>query len=153
MYTLKQEQQLYCTIDTAWDFFSNPFNLNEITPKKMGFRVLNITSADPIYEGMLIEYHVSPLFGIKLFWQTLIKNLNAPHSFIDQQRKGPYQFWEHKHEFIPNEDGVLMKDTIRYQVPFGLLGRIFHPVIRKKLEEIFAYRYQTLEKRFGRKND
>ena len=34
-------------------------------------------------------------------------------------RKGPYKLWNHFHEFIPNKEGVLMKDTVDYELPFG----------------------------------
>ena len=33
--TLKVSQELNITIDEAWDFFSNPKNLSEITPNDM----------------------------------------------------------------------------------------------------------------------
>ena len=33
--TLKVSQELDISLDEAWDFFSNPKNLSEITPKDM----------------------------------------------------------------------------------------------------------------------
>ena len=49
------------SIDEAWDFFSNPQNLSEITPKDMGF---NITSeiSNQMYPGQIISYKVSPVW-------------------------------------------------------------------------------------------
>ncbi|MDX1350202.1 MAG: cell division inhibitor, partial [Putridiphycobacter sp.] len=49
------------------------------------------------------------------------------------------------------EGGVLMKDIISYQPPFGFLGAMANAiVIKKKLNEIFNYRTKAIEKRFGR---
>ena len=43
-----------------------------------------------------------------------------------------------------------MVDILDYALPFGILGRIFHPVIvRPKLNEIFNYRREKLIKIFG----
>ncbi|MNI12965.1 hypothetical protein D3C81_1326940 [compost metagenome] len=71
-------------------------------------------------------------------------------SFTDFQLKGPYAYWNHFHEFIPNEKGVLVKDRIDYELPLGILGTIVHGVfVKKKLEQIFDYRYQVLEKLFN----
>ncbi|QBJ88359.1 hypothetical protein DDI74_19955 [Chryseobacterium gleum] len=148
-HTLFREQQLNCDIETAWKFFSSANNLSEITPKDMGFIVLTKMEDDEIYEGMLIDYYVSPLFGIRMKWQTEITHIDFQKSFIDFQKKGPYKLWNHHHEFIPNEEGVLMRDTIDYELPMGFLGEIAHRLfVRKKLEYIFDYRFRVLSKLF-----
>ncbi|KMQ60177.1 SRPBCC domain-containing protein [Chryseobacterium angstadtii] len=149
---LFREQQLNCNIETAWKFFSSANNLTEITPKDMNFIVLTKMENDEIVEGMLIDYYVSPLFGIKMKWQTEILKVDFQKSFIDFQKKGPYKLWHHHHEFIPNEKGVLMKDTVDYELPMGFLGEMAHSLfVKKKLEDIFNYRYTVLEKMFSTK--
>lgn len=152
VYRLFREQQLNCDIDTAWKFFSSANNLSEITPKDMNFIVLTPMENDEIYEGMIIDYHVSPLLGIKLDWKTEITQVVFHKSFTDFQKKGPYKLWNHFHEFIPNEQGVLMRDTVDYELPFGFLGDIAHSLfVRKKLDHIFGYRYKVLEELFNQK--
>lgn len=146
---LFREQQLNCDLETAWKFFSSANNLSEITPKDMGFTVLTEMEDDEIYEGMLIDYYVSPLFGIKMKWQTEIIHVDFQKSFIDFQKKGPYKLWKHHHEFIPNDEGVLMKDTIDYELPMGFLGEVAHSLfVKKKLEYIFDYRFRVLSRLF-----
>ncbi|WP_336959418.1 SRPBCC family protein [Chryseobacterium contaminans] len=146
---LFREQQLNCDIETAWKFFSSANNLSEITPKDMGFTVLSEMEDDEIYEGMLIDYYVSPLFGFKMKWQTEITHVDFQKSFVDFQKKGPYKLWNHHHEFIPNDGGVLMKDTIDYELPMGFLGEIAHSLfVKKKLEYIFDYRFRVLSRLF-----
>lgn len=148
-HTLFREQQLNCDLATAWKFFSSANNLSEITPKDMGFIVLTEMENDEIYEGMIIDYYVSPLFGIKMKWQTEITHVDFQKSFIDFQKKGPYKLWNHHHEFIPNKEGVLMRDTIEYELPLGFLGEIAHSLfVKKKLEYIFDYRFRILSKLF-----
>ncbi len=150
VYQLKKEQQLHCDLRLAWEFFSSPYNLSRITPKDIGFKVLSELHRVPIYEGMFIDYEVSPLWGIPLRWQTKITRVQHQQHFVDFQQKGPYKWWSHHHEFIPNENGVLMKDTVHYELPFGVLGRIAHGlVVRKKLEAIFNYRELALEQLFN----
>ncbi len=149
-YQLFREQQLFCDLDTAWNFFSNPNNLSKITPKDMGFTVLSQPDSDKIYEGMLIDYTVSPILRIPLSWQTRITQVDWNKSFTDFQQKGPYKYWNHFHEFIPNNKGVLMRDTVDYELPLGILGTLAHRVmVKKKLENIFNYRYTVLEKLFN----
>ncbi|ERJ61354.1 SRPBCC family protein [Sphingobacterium paucimobilis] len=146
---LYRKQQLHCDIQTAWDFFSSPMNLSKITPDDMGFTVLSDFRKEPIYEGMIIDYTVSPILGIPLKWRTRITQVDSLKSFTDLQEKGPYKYWNHFHEFIPNADGVLMKDTVDYELPWGMLGAIAHQTfVRNKLESIFDFRYRVLEQKF-----
>lgn len=143
---LYREQQLNCDLQTAWDFFSSPTNLPKITPKDMAFTVLSEQKTDTIFEGMIIDYTVSPFLGIPLKWKTRITSVIPNKSFTDFQEKGPYKLWNHHHEFIPNEKGVLMIDKVDYELPFGILGNIAYALfVKKKLEKIFNYRFQILE--------
>lgn len=152
-YQLYREQQLNCDQETAWKFFSSPNNLAKITPKDMGFTVLSNLDDQPIKVGMVIDYTVSPLFGIPLRWKTKIIQVDYLNSFTDFQEKGPYKLWHHHHQFIPNEKGILMKDTVDYELPFGILGRIVHSlIVKNKVKAIFDYRYQVLEKMFNNKS-
>ena len=148
---LYREQQLNCDIETAWKFFSSANNLSKITPKEMNFVVLTKMENDEIYEGMNIDYYVSPLFGIKMKWRTKIIQVDYQKSFTDFQEQGPYKLWHHHHEFIPNENGIFMKDTVDYELPLGFLGEIAHSIlVKKKVEDIFTYRYRILEDMFNK---
>ena len=145
-YQLHRIQQLPCDVATAWKFFSSPHNLSHITPKEMKFTVLSNLSDDSLYEGMLIDYTVSPLFGIPLRWQTRITQVDEGKYFMDVQQIGPFRHWIHLHEFIPNANGVLMKDTVVYNLPLGVFGSIAHTLmVRHKLNSIFDYRYKVLD--------
>ena len=152
-YQLYREQQIDCDIETAWEFFSSPFNLSKITPKDMGFTVTSDLGDQAIYEGMEINYTVSPLLRIPMKWKTIITDVEFQKSFTDFQAQGPYKYWNHFHEFEANAKGVLIKDTVDYELPFGFLGSIAHRLfVRKMLESIFSYRVQFLEKAFNQTN-
>lgn len=150
IYYYKTEQFLSTDINTAWNFFSSAKNLARITPPELDFNILTALAEKDIYQGMLIEYTIRPLFGILLNWQTQILTIKKPEMFIDKQLKGPYKIWEHTHEFIQTEKGVLMKDSVKYLLPFGILGNIAHSLfVRRKIERIFNYRKQVLNKIFN----
>ncbi len=150
IYYFRTEHLLPVSIDRAWDFFSSAKNLALITPPEMDFKILTKLDDKEIHEGMLIDYTVKPVFGIPLNWQTEITYVNRPHSFADRQIKGPYKIWEHTHTFIPKENGVLMKDEIKYQIPLGILGQLAHTIfVKDKVKEIFQFREKALEKIFG----
>ena len=147
---LYREQQVNSDIKTAWEFFSSPHNLSKITPDDMEFTVMSDLGDKTIYEGMEIDYTVSPQLRIPMKWKTIITDVEFQKSFTDVQAKGPYKYWNHFHEFEANDKGVLIKDTVTYEMPFGFLGTIAHKLfVRKKVESIFDYRFQYLEKKFN----
>lgn len=150
-YKLYREQQLNCDLETAWEFFSSPYNLSKITPQDMGFTVTSdLDDHQAIYEGMEISYIVSPLLKIPMKWKTKITKVEFQKNFTDIQAKGPYKYWSHFHELEANDKGVLVKDTVNYEMPFGFIGTIVHKLfVRKKLESIFSYRYQFLDRKFN----
>lgn len=150
IYRFSAVQKLPLVIEDAWDFFSEPNNLSKITPKSMKFKVLS-DLPDEMYEGMIITYKVSPLFNLSLNWVTEITHVNKPNFFVDEQRFGPYKFWHHKHLFRKIDGGIEMKDIVDYGLPFGIFGRAANPlIVAKKINEIFVYRKEILEKFFGK---
>ena len=145
----KSEVFLPIQINTAWDFFSSAKNLSKITPPEMDFKMLTELGDTEVYEGMIIDYTVKPLFGLALKWQTEIFSVTKPFCFTDRQVKGPYSIWEHTHTFSETDGGVLMKDEVKYKLPLGILGDLIsYLIVKKKIENIFKYREGALNKIF-----
>ena len=148
-YILNRTQRLPISLDEAWDFFSSPNNLENITPPDVSFRQLS--PAEKMYAGQIIRYYISPVLGIPLFWMTEITHVQDKVYFVDEQRFGPYAFWHHKHFFKEIPGGIEMTDVVDYKLPLGILGNIAHAIfVRKKLEGIFEYRNKVLEEKFGK---
>lgn len=144
------EQLLPTDINRSWDFFSSAENLALITPPAMDFKILTALNGREIYEGMLISYTVKPLWGFKFHWETEICKVNKPLFFTDRQLKGPLKLWEHNHTFIKKDNGVLIKDEVKYQLPFGIIASIIHSLfVRRKIEDIFIYRKKVLNQLFA----
>ena len=149
-YRLERTQFLPVSLESAWEFFSSPLNLPSITPPWLNLKVAG-RAPDRMYLGMLIRYRVKPLFGIPVTWISEITHVNPPHYFVDEQRFGPYRFWHHQHLFRPLRGGIEMIDQVSYSLKYGPVGTLVHAVfVRKRLEGIFDFRRQALERLFKR---
>ena len=136
-------------INDLWDFMSSPNNLEEITPKWMQFQITSNNVQKKMYPGMIISYKVTPFLSIAIKWVTEITHVKEKEFFVDEQRIGPYKIWHHEHRFEEKEEGILMTDTITYIPPFGLLGKVANYLfIKKRINQIFDYRYEMLAKLF-----
>ena len=152
VYHLKTVQKIPVSLDKAWDFFSDPKNLQAITPGNLGFKIISKHDGDTMYAGQVIEYIVKPVMGMPLYWMTEITQVSDKKYFIDEQRFGPYSLWHHQHHFKEENGFVEMTDIIHYKLPFWFLGDIANWLfVRKQLKQIFQYRFKKVEELF--KND
>jgi len=149
VYTLERKQTLNATLEEVWDFFSSPENLDKLTPSNMGFDILTPRPLPKMYPNQEIEYKVRPVLNIPLYWKTRITEVKPKEYFIDEQLKGPYSLWKHKHTFSEDKGHVYMHDKVEYALPMGLLGRIIHRLyVKTRLEEIFDYRLKVVDELF-----
>ncbi|MBF0289485.1 MAG: SRPBCC family protein [SAR324 cluster bacterium] len=149
LYRLERTQELGTNLEETWKFFSNPYNLERITPHDMNFQILS-SPPKTIHSGLIIEYRITLPPGIPISWVTEIKHVEAPYRFVDEQRFGPYRFWYHEHRFQPSQNGTIMVDMVSYQMPLGWLGRLIHFLsVHDQLHRIFNFRFDYLQHHFN----
>ncbi len=147
-YELQRTQFVPRPVDEVFAFFSDAGNLEALTPEFVQFKILTPLPIK-MAAGVVIDYRIK-LFGIPMKWQTLIESFEPPHRFADTQLRGPYARWHHTHTFTAVDGGTLIEDRVEYQIRFGILGQLTHPLfVRRSLEQIFDYRFKTIERIFG----
>ena len=148
VYTLQCELLTDSSLERTFALFEDPYNLAKITPASLGFQVTS-KGRVAMRKGAEIEYTIRWL-GLPVHWKTLISEYEPPFLFVDEQAKGPYTLWRHRHTFTPSEKGVLVGDHVDYVLPFGPVGQIAHALlVRRQLKAIFQFRQQALRKMLG----
>jgi ligand-binding SRPBCC domain-containing protein len=99
-------------------FFADAENLERITPPELRFRIVTPTPLD-MQEGLLIDYRMS-LYGVPFRWKTRITIWDPPFRC------------------------TLMRDRVRYRLPFYPLGTLLPPLVRRQLTRIFRHRGQAV---------
>ena len=150
-HSIKTVQKIPVTIEEAWKFFSSYANLQEITPANMGFKIISKHHGESMYTGQVIEYKVSPILNIPMYWMTEITHVEELKYFIDVQRKGPYSLWHHQHHFKEIEGGVEMIDIVHYKNPMGFIGDIGNILfVKNQLKKLFEFRFKKTEEILGK---
>ena len=133
--------------ERLFPFFADAFNLEEITPPFLRFRVV---TEPPIRmeTGARIEYRLR-YRRVPVRWRTVIDEWEPPVRFVDRQERGPFRLWVHEHRFESLEGGrrTRMLDTVDYAAPGGRL--VEWAVVDRDVRKIFAYRRRVLARRFG----
>ena len=143
-FLFQTQQTLDRPLAEVFSFFADAQNLSVITPPWLHFEVLTPAPIE-MSPGTRIDYRLK-LRGIPLRWQSEITEWNPPHTFVDEQRRGPYRLWRHTHTFTETAAGTLVGDSIEYAV-WGnqLIDKFF---VRPDIEKIFTYRSTQLKEIF-----
>ena len=145
LHAIERTQLVPWPATRAFAFFADAYNLEEITPPWLRFRILTPRPI-PVGEGTLIDYRLS-LHRIPCRWHTRIDVWHPGVRFIDRQLSGPFDLWEHTHTFEGTPGGTLIRDHVVYRMPLGPLGEIARrALIGRDLERIFDYRREAIDR-------
>jgi ligand-binding SRPBCC domain-containing protein len=131
--------------EKVFAFFSDPQNLDLITPPRLHFRTITPGQIE-MRPGAVIDHRLRVL-GFPLRWRSEITDWNPPSRFVDEQVHVPYQLWIHEHRFEERDGGTLVQDHVRYAVLFDFLIHRFF--IRPDIERIFDWREKKLREIFA----
>ena len=147
-YSIEREQLVPRPLSEVFAFFADAANLEVLTPGFLRFRILTPVPIR-MAAATLIDYEIR-IAGIPQRWKTLIEVFETPRRFVDVQLRGPYAWWRHTHEFSESAGGTTIRDSVEYEMPFGLLGVMVRGLlVRRMLEAIFDYRRAKIEEIFG----
>jgi|ERR1700722_6272214 len=147
-HVLERVQLIARERSAVFAFFADAHNLESLTPPWLKFGLLTQGSIQ-MAVGTLIGYRMR-LHAIPVRWLTRIEEWRPESSFVDRQLRGPYKLWHHTHIFEDHEEGTLMRDRVRYALPFGPLGEVAHlAFVRHDLRRIFDYRRDAVARLLG----
>jgi ligand-binding SRPBCC domain-containing protein len=127
-----------CSLDDLFNFHLDSNNITKITPQNIKVELLNEDTK--AYEGKIVKIKTTKMF-IPTYWEVKIESLNSPSLLVDVAIKSPFKYWKHQHVFTQKDNLCELKDIIDYQMPFGFIGNIFEPLIRRDIKNMFDYRH------------
>jgi hypothetical protein len=123
-------------------FHELPDALERLTPPFEEARVLEKTPGIKAGARVVLLTRIGP---VNARWVAEHTAYEEGRMFKDRQVEGPFAKWEHTHLFEPDgEGGSWLIDHIDYELPFGVLGRVFGGAFaRRRLERMFEYRHRV----------
>jgi len=85
-------------------------------------------------------------FGVSQRLTVKVVVFDRPHLFVDEMIKGNFKSFTHLHEFTERDGGTLMRDTLTWASPFGILGKIVDRLLLERhLRNLVATRNARLK--------
>ena len=130
-------------IEKVWHFYTDVRHLETITPKEMELKIVNTTSQNIIQgQEILGSSKIFEKMKIRrtMTWYSKITFLKK-YEYIDEMLAGPFKKWRHLHKFhsIDGKQTEII-DEIEFELPYGILGKLFEGYTYKQLQNIFGYR-------------
>jgi ligand-binding SRPBCC domain-containing protein len=151
IHSLDRQHLVHAPLDRVFEFFCDASNLEVLTPPWLHFSVITPAPVE-MRAGTLIEYRLR-IHRVPMRWISRIEEWEHGRRFVDRQVRGPYRLWCHTHEFAVHPQGTLLRDSVRYELPFGPLGALAHAaIVRRDLQRVFDYRREQVDRRFPRED-
>jgi ligand-binding SRPBCC domain-containing protein len=129
------------TPEQLFAFHELPDAFLRLLPPGENIRVIQTAPSLNVGNRTIVEIRIG---GIYVRFGSLHTAYDPPHSFEDEQVRGPFRSWRHRHIVEPHPDGAMLIDDIDYTPPFGLLGRVVDGiVIKPRLHKVFAFRHRV----------
>lgn len=85
-------------------------------------------------------------FGMRQRLTVKVTAFERPHLFVDEMIEGRFKSFKHIHEFIQQDGGTLMRDTLEWISPFGIIGRLVDKLLLERhLRDLVSKRNEKLK--------
>jgi|SRR6185503_1892822 len=154
------------TVDLAFAFFVNPHNLPLLMPESMKTRIDRLELKPPpnppiagrqfarqeIVAGIGTEIDISfrPVryLPMRVSWRTKITEFVWFSHFCDEQVKGPFERFRHRHgirsEIQDGKVGTLLTEEVEFSLPLGTVGHVGDRVVLQQMKRMFRVRQERL---------
>ncbi|WP_123040161.1 SRPBCC family protein [Cohnella candidum] len=105
-----------------------------------------------IDSGETVTFEATHL-GVRQRLTSKITEYRRPYMFVDEMQKGAFKRLRHIHEFETHGSMTRMKDTLEFEAPLGILGRIAERLVLKTYMRRFLKHRNRQLKELAEKED
>jgi ligand-binding SRPBCC domain-containing protein len=165
-YRFQFEQWAPFPLAHVFAFFADPNNLPRIMPPASSTQIVSLELKPPrpdlsrsvaVTETLagpgskiVTSFRLFSFLPFRKQWIARITEFEWNHHFADTQEKGPFQSWNHRHQFAAvvrnGVSGTIVRDLVEYEIGFGPFGAIAQNLfVARQIQQTFAYRQNILE--------
>lgn len=144
MTTINLTTQIKASIDACFDL-SRDVDAHMLSAKDTNEKAISGRTSGLCELGDTITWQAKH-FGIKQNLTVEISLFNRPIFFEDRMLKGAFKSMRHEHHFEEKNGVTIMRDIFEYEVPYGVMGKLFDRfLLRKHMINFLSTRNQLLK--------
>jgi len=153
--------------DLTFAFFANPYNLPLLMPEGMRMRIDRVEWAPAPLDSVIagaqlaqqenvagagtrIEISFRPVryLPVRTSWEARITEFVWFSHFCDEQVKGPFEYFRHRHGIRPEirdgQIGTELTDEVEFSLPLGSVGQLGSGAVLGQMKRMFGIRQKRL---------
>ena len=84
-------------------------------------------------------------------WLALHVEYEKNRLFVDDQIRGPFSRWVHRHQFAEERGGTRLTDSIDFALPGGRIAEVLGgKIAQSQLRKMFEYRHAVTKREVSR---
>ena len=120
-------------------------NLHKISTSHTGEKAIAGVMNGLINENETVTWQAKHLFKLRQF-TSKITAMKQPDFFIDEMIKGDFKSYQHEHHFKATDNGTIMIDLVKFESPYGALGKWLNKFYLKNyLEKLLLKRNKVIK--------
>jgi len=137
-----KESVIKASAEAVFAFHEAPDAFERLQPPWQESEVVQPPSSLEVGTRVILRAKFGPL------WQTIVAEhveYEPGKMFADRMVEGPFPKWLHRHIVTPRgESECVLIDDIEYELPLGILGRVFGGwFATRNLERLFEFRHRV----------
>ncbi len=138
------ETRIDVPVDVCFDL-ARDIDVHAETTRQTGERAVAGVMHGKIGAGDTVTFEARHL-GVRQRLSSRMTQFDPPHLFADEMTQGAFKSLTHVHEFMAIPTGTLMRDTITWVSPLGVLGTIADTLfVTRHMRNFVTQRNQRLK--------
>lgn len=138
---------IFSPIERVFDL-SRSISLHKIAAVDTNEKAIAGVMGGLISKNETVTWQARHLYKTRQFTST-ITEMSRPDHFIDEMVRGDFKNFRHEHHFKSAGNGTIMIDTVRFESPFGLIGRLFNTFYLTRYIEQFIIKRNAVIKDYA----
>ena len=148
MTNFQNEFEVNSNIDRVWEFYTDIKHLEIVSPKDIELKLIKCTDRI-LKNGTVACFKGRIIIGAQ--WCSKITFLEK-YEYVDEMIQNekinpPFRIWSHRHKFeVIDNNTTRIIDKIKFELPFGFVGKLLEFYFNSKLQKIFEHRVYATKK-------
>jgi len=124
---------------------SRNISLHKVSMQHTKEQIIGGVTSGLIKKDETVTWKAKHFFKTRVFTSKITEMLPF-EKFTDKMVRGDFKYFEHEHHFKPTQNGTLVIDILRFETPYGIIGKLVNKFyLNSYLENLISHRNKVIK--------